>query len=84
MRPISIREVPAYIAHKPNPPSSTFLTVATQEYASYLTRYEQRVPPFVRVEPRGFEPLTSAVQRRNDTLLHLSALCKIAANRGIF
>jgi hypothetical protein len=36
------------------------------------------------VEPRGFEPLTSAVQRRHDTLLDLSAVCKIAANTGIF
>jgi hypothetical protein len=36
------------------------------------------------VEPRGFEPLTSAVQRRHDTLLDLSAVCKIAANKRIF
>ena len=33
-----------------------------------------------RVEPRGFEPLTSAEQRRHDTLLGLSRVCKIAAN----
>jgi hypothetical protein len=31
------------------------------------------------VEPRGFEPPTSAVQRQNDTLLHLATVCKIAA-----
>ena len=32
------------------------------------------------VEPRGFEPTPSAVQRRHDTLLGLSGVCKIAAN----
>jgi hypothetical protein len=35
------------------------------------------------VEPRGFEPLTSAVQRRHDTLLDLSGVCKIVANKRI-
>jgi hypothetical protein len=35
------------------------------------------------VEPRGFEPLTSAVQRRYDTLQHISDVCKIAANAHI-
>jgi hypothetical protein len=34
------------------------------------------------VEPRGFEPPISAVQRRRDTLLGLSGDCKIAANTG--
>ena len=31
------------------------------------------------MEPRGFEPLTSAVQRRHDTLPDVSAVCKIPA-----
>src|SRR5215212_3370946 len=35
------------------------------------------------VEPRGFEPLTSAVQRRSDSLLEISLVYKIPANRGI-
>jgi hypothetical protein len=35
------------------------------------------------VEPRGFEPLTSAVQRRQDRLLDLSGVCKIVANKRI-
>jgi hypothetical protein len=34
---------------------------------------------FSRVEPRGVEPLTSAVQRRRDALLALSRHCKTAA-----
>jgi hypothetical protein len=37
-----------------------------------------------KVEPRGFEPLTSAVQRRHYPLLKLSGACKIAANTHIF
>ncbi len=37
----------------------------------------------VAVEPRGFEPLTSAVQRRRDTLQKPSRVCKIAANSCI-
>jgi hypothetical protein len=36
------------------------------------------------VEPRGFEPLTSAVQRRRNTFPELSVACKIAANTRIF
>src|SRR5215204_3120812 len=36
--------------------------------------------PFFGVEPRGFEPLTSAVQRRQDTLPEVSGVCKIPAN----
>ena len=36
------------------------------------------------VEPRGLEPLASAVQRRRDTFLGLSAVCKIAANKRIY
>jgi hypothetical protein len=36
------------------------------------------------VEPRGVEPLTSAVQRRHDTLLEISEPYKIAANAHIF
>jgi hypothetical protein len=35
------------------------------------------------VEPRGFEPLTSAVQRRPHTLLEFSGACKIPANTHI-
>ncbi len=35
------------------------------------------------MEPRGFEPLTSAVQRRHDTLLDVSGVCKISANTHI-
>jgi hypothetical protein len=31
------------------------------------------------VEPRGVEPLTSAVQRRHNTLPELSRVCKFAA-----
>src|SRR5215211_5047561 len=49
--------------------------------------YTLRVSPanrqFSRVEPRGLEPLASAVQRRHDTFLSLSEVCKIAANRCI-
>jgi hypothetical protein len=37
----------------------------------------------LRVEPRGFEPLTSAVQRRHDTFLEISSPCKIAADTHI-
>jgi hypothetical protein len=36
------------------------------------------------VEPRGFEALTSAVQRRHDTFPMISGACKIAANTRIF
>jgi hypothetical protein len=32
------------------------------------------------VEPRGFEPLTSAVQRRHNSLLEVAGGCKIPAN----
>jgi hypothetical protein len=32
------------------------------------------------VEPRGFEPLTSAVQRQNDALLELSSTFEMPAN----
>jgi hypothetical protein len=35
------------------------------------------------VEPRGFEPLTSAVQRRHHTLLELSVGFKTPANHRI-
>ena len=45
--------------------------------------FYSRAAPFL-VEPRGFEPLTSAVQRRQDTLLALSGVCKIAAQAVIF
>jgi len=38
---------------------------------------------FLGVDLRGFEPLTSAVQRRHDTLLDLSEVCKIAVNKRI-
>jgi hypothetical protein len=37
-----------------------------------------------RVEPRGFEPLTSAVQKRIISLLEVSGACKTAANIRIF
>jgi hypothetical protein len=37
----------------------------------------------LRVEPRGFEPLTSAVQRRPHTLLEFSGACKTPANTHI-
>ena len=37
-----------------------------------------------KVEPRGFEPLTSAVQRRHHTFLERSRVCKIAANKRIY
>src|SRR5215208_4775892 len=36
------------------------------------------------VEPRGFEPLTSAVQRRHHTFLKVSRVCKIPGNSSIF
>ena len=42
-----------------------------------------RVGRAVRMEPMGFEPTPSAVQRRQDTLLGLSGVCKIAANSCI-
>jgi GntR family transcriptional regulator len=35
------------------------------------------------VEPRGFEPLPSAVQRRHDTLLTLSALINCEPDEAI-
>jgi hypothetical protein len=35
------------------------------------------------VEPRGVKPLTSAVQRRHDSLLDFSEACKIAAKARI-
>ena len=38
---------------------------------------------FFRVEPKGFEPLTSAVQRRPHTLLEFSGACKTPANTHI-
>src|SRR5215212_1564743 len=37
----------------------------------------------LKVEPRGFEPLTSAVQMRCDSLLDLSGACKIAAKSAV-
>jgi hypothetical protein len=37
-----------------------------------------KTPHFI-VEPRGFEPLTSAVQRRHYTFLDYSVVCKVAA-----
>src|SRR5687768_13999991 len=40
-------------------------------------------PQIFEVEPRGVEPLTSAVQRRHDALPELSRVCKLAANRHI-
>jgi hypothetical protein len=36
-----------------------------------------------RVEPREFEPLIPAVQRRQDSLMSLSGVCKIAAKAVI-
>ena len=39
---------------------------------------------FLEVEPRGFEPLTSAVQRRRHALLEVSRACKTAAKARIF
>src|SRR5215216_3630591 len=36
-----------------------------------------------RLEPRGFEPLTSAVQKRHNTLLERSVACRIPANSRI-
>jgi hypothetical protein len=36
-----------------------------------------------RLEPRGFEPLTSAVQKRHNTLLERSVTCRIPANSRI-
>jgi hypothetical protein len=33
------------------------------------------------VEPRGFEPLTSAVQSQYGSLLEVSRVCKIPANK---
>ena len=41
-----------------------------------------RIPNFSG-EPRGFEPLTSAVQRRQHTLLEPSRVCKHFANKCI-
>ena len=37
----------------------------------------------MKVEPRGFEPLTSAVQRRHDSFPEVSRACKIPANKHI-
>ena len=37
-------------------------------------------PHILGVEPRGFEPLTSPVQSRHDSLLEISGACKIPAN----
>ena len=36
-----------------------------------------------RLEPRGIDPLPSAVQRRHETLLDLSGVCKMPANSCI-
>jgi hypothetical protein len=36
------------------------------------------------VEPRGLEPLASAMRGRLDSFLQISVACKIAANRGIY
>ena len=35
------------------------------------------------MEPRGFEPLISAVHRRRHSLLELSGVCKMPANKPI-
>ena len=35
------------------------------------------------MEPRGFEPLTSAVQKRHDSFPEVSRNCKIPANKHI-
>ena len=40
-------------------------------------------PLVFKVEPRGLEPLASAVQRRHHTLLELSVECKTAAKARI-
>ena len=37
-----------------------------------------------RVEPRGVEPLTSAVHRRQDTLQELSGHCKMPAKARVY
>jgi transposase-like protein len=52
--------------------------LTTEEREELHTR-----PDVSRVEPRGFEPLTSAVQKRHDTLLELSVGCKTAAKARI-
>jgi transposase-like protein len=52
--------------------------LTTEEREELHTR-----PDVSRVEPRGFEPLTSAVQRRINRLPEVSRACKIAANRRI-
>jgi hypothetical protein len=48
--------------------------LTTEEREELHTR-----PDVSRVEPRGFEPLTSAVQRRRVTLLEVSGVCRIPA-----
>ncbi len=40
-------------------------------------------PHILGVEPRGVEPLTSAVQRRHDSLPEVSRACRIPANSRI-
>ncbi len=66
-------------------------TVAAQGHVwqsgcSFLFRALPTNPRYFRVEPRGFEPLTSAVQKRHNTLLERSvthripAKCRISAS----
>jgi hypothetical protein len=51
--------------------------------ASFISLYFTCKIPLLGVEPRGFEPLTSAVQRRHDSLLEVSRVYKIPANKYI-
>ena len=63
--------------------------VRIEEAVSYVLRKEvvRDILPAKRwlfeVEPRGVEPLTSAVQRRHNTLLEVSRACKLAAKARI-
>jgi hypothetical protein len=64
-------------------------TVAIQRSDSSGTRYSlSGILPAKQnlfgVDPRGLEPLASAMRGRHDTLLESSRACKTAANKAIF
>ncbi len=48
-----------------------------------ICEFYLQITILLEVEPRGIEPLTSAVQGRNNTFPKVSEICKLPANRGI-
>src|SRR5919202_587312 len=55
---------------------------ARRPYGSPTSGWEPRMA-VCRVEPRGFEPLTSVVQRRHASFPEVSRACKLPANKHI-